>query len=555
MENTNYSSACIQKIRVEEIVISEATRKLYEYSNREHEINTLVESIYEIGQQQPIIVLYVDRKPVIIDGVLRYEAIKRLEINEVDAIISDFVPSDQLSLIEFIIHHHLRKEKTLTEKLNEVRSLLRIESDNKNPLRDKDKRVKLISSMLGKGWCRNNVFSLERILQWELNNSDDYQLAQKVLKNEIPIKRAYEAIDLMESNDFDKSKEDESCIVQEFIKGSFDKGKAEKLMTVFDRKKAETYTEIELYPVEAQNFEIIQGNIEDIELPLNLWIDSLFTSPPYYKQIKYGTDPNELGWEKTPEEFVKRLADILIKCLAKLKDTGSMFINMGDSYDNNECLAIPEQLTIELIKRGAKFVQRIIWKKVSNKPNPNQVQRLIPGYEIILHFAKTKNYHFERFRIKKNKTLQVSRCCKEKNLKQGNYHIPNNYLQYRNVIVENEINDILNVQMNSSRTKHIEGEPTHPATFSNLLPLIPLMISCPKNRETIVFDPFMGSGSCGVTALKLGFKFVGVELYENNIVTAHRILTEGQSEYDEVALNNLLKEIDMINDSEMEIAA
>ena len=46
-----------RKIRVEEIEISEVTQKLYEYSKRENEINTLVESISTIGQQQPITVV------------------------------------------------------------------------------------------------------------------------------------------------------------------------------------------------------------------------------------------------------------------------------------------------------------------------------------------------------------------------------------------------------------------------------------------------------------------------------------------------------------------
>ena len=62
----------------------------------------------------------------------------------------------------------------------------------------------------------------------------------------------------------------------------------------------------------------------------------------------------------------------------------------------------------------------------------------------------------------------------------------------------------------------------HPATFSSNLPVIPLLISTPKNRDSVVFDPFMGSGSCGVTALLLGFKFVGVELYDKNIQTSTR---------------------------------
>lgn len=52
----------------------------------------------------------------------------------------------------------------------------------------------------------------------------------------------------------------------------------------------------------------------------------------------------------------------------------------------------------------------------------------------------------------------------------------------------------------------------------------------------------MGSGSCGVTALLLGFKFVGVELYEKNIQTAKRILYENQEAFDEESLTNLFED-------------
>ena len=236
--------------------------------------------------------------------------------------------------------------------------------------------------------------------------------------------------------------------------------------------------------------------------------------------------------------------------MTKLKSTGSMFVNLGETYEDRECLAITERLTLELIKRGVKYVDRIIWRKVANKPIGNQVNRLNPGYETILFFSKTKNFHFERFRIASEKTLRVARGCKEKGSTKKNYHIPNNYEQFRSVLSDNEVSNIITVQINKNRTKHINGEEVHPATFSNNLPVIPLLISTPKNRKSVVFDPFMGSGSCGVASLLLGFKFVGVELYDKNIATAERILSGGQDEFDEVSLNSLLKDIDAPDDSE-----
>ena len=543
MKKTKLNQNVTWKININDVVVSNLSKTLYDYSNRENEINTLVESISTIGQQQPITVVKKGSKYVVIDGVLRLLSMKRLNLNEIDSIVCEFVTTDEFSLSDLIIHHQIRKHKTNIEKLNEVKTLLRIDSEEKNPLRDKDKRVKLITSLLGgKGWGRNNVFSLENILRWEKKTNSNRRLSERVISNEIPVNRALETIRLIENPLFDKKKEEESQIIEGYLKGKYPVERTKSLMNVYDKKKSEGHTIIELHPVEKRNFTILQGNIEEIQLPDDLVIDTIFTSPPYYRLIKYGDDPNELGWEETPDLYVKRLSDILMKGYQKLRDTGSMFVNLGETYEDSECLGITERLTVELINRGVRFVDRLIWNKISNKPVPNNIKRLRPGYETILHFSKTRDYYFEKIKIKSDKTLKVTPGCREKNSDKVSYHIQNNYNQFRSVLTDETVSSVLTIQLNKNRTKHVQGEKEHPATFSSNLPVIPLLISTPKNRDAVVFDPFMGSGSCGVTALLLGFKFVGVELYEKNIQTSTRVLSESQESFDQESLNSLLED-------------
>lgn len=543
MKNLNSNQQFNKKININDVVVSNLSKSLYDYSNRENEINTLVESISSIGQQQPITVVKKGSKYVVIDGVLRLLSMKRLNLNEIDSIVCEFVTTDEFSLSDLIIHHQIRKQKTNIEKLNEVRVLLRIDSHDKNPLRDKKKRVSLISSLLGgKGWGRNNVLSLETILRWEKETQSENRLAERVISNEIPVNRAIETIRLIENPLFDKEKEDESQIIKGYLNGKYPVDRARSLMNVYDKKKSEGHTIVQLHPFEKSNFSILQGNIEEIQLPDDLEIDTIFTSPPYYRLVKYGDDPNELGWEKTPDLYVKRLADILMKGYQKLKNTGSMFVNLGETYEDSECLGITERLTVELMSRGVRYVDRLIWNKISNKPTPNNIKRLRPGFETILHFSKTRDYYFENIKIKSDKTLKVTRGCREKNSDKVSYHIQNNYNQFRSVLSDEMVSTVLTIQLNKNRTKHVEGEEEHPATFSSNLPVIPLLISTPKNRDAVVFDPFMGSGSCGVTALLLGFKFVGVELYEKNIQTSTRVLSESQRSFNEDRLNSVLEE-------------
>lgn len=531
----------ISKVNINDVLVSDETKSIYDYSNRESEINTLVESIGSIGQQQPIIVIKKDEKYLILDGFLRREAMVRLNLDGINVIVVEFEETDEFSLSDLIIHHQIRKQKTNRERLNEIKTILRIDSKNPNPLRDKEERVKLVSSLLGvKGWGRNNVFTLENILRWEKKNGTDLRLSEKVLTNEISVNRAQETIRLIEDPSFDKEKEKECKVIEGFLQGNYNAAKAVDLLKVYERKKSEKPTVINIYPRDERNFTIIPGNIEDIELPEDLLVDTVFTSPPYYKVVHYGDDPNELGWENTPEEYVVRLSNILMKCYDRLKDTGSMFVNIGETYEDGQCLGVTDMLVLELKRRGVRFVDRIIWNKGSVcKPSPNQVKRLNSGYEVILQFSKTRDYYFDRFKIRSEKVLKVSRGCKEKDSDNVRFHIPNNYKQFRSVLSENEVSDIIKVQINRNRTKHTEGEEVHPAVFSNNLPVIPLLISTPKNRNSVVMDPFMGSGSCGVTALQLGFKFVGVELYEKNIMTAERVMSDAQESFDEESLNSL----------------
>lgn len=557
-ENCMSLTNTIIKISINDVEISNSTNALYDYSNRNSEIEVLMESIREIGQRQPISVIQHDDKYIVIDGVLRFLAMRRLEKNVIYVLISDFRPTNEFSLSDFIIHNQIQKVKTEEEKLNEIKTILRIGSDDYNSTNDRQNRIELVTKLLKvKGWCRSNVYMLEKVLVFENSSDLGLNLGKKMISNELSPARATQALDIIKTGQVVKEKEKESNVVKGFLKGDYEKDEALNLLGSYDRKKTESVTTIPFYPVKSDMYTILQGDVETIELPQDLEIDGIFTSPPYYQLVKYGDDPNELGWEKTPDEYITRLSNIIMKGYDRLKDTGSIFINLGDTYQNCQNMAIPERLTMELMRRGLNYVDRIVWDKAtSGKPIGNKIHRLMPSYELILHFSKTKNYYFEKIKLQSDKVLKVSRGCKEKHTDKVSYHIPNNYDQIRSVIDDNLVESIPGVMslknkiilnQNTTRTIHVEGEEHHPATFSRSLPIIPLLMSCPKSPDTVVFDPFMGSGSCGVTALLMGMKFVGVELYDKNIQSASRLLSEIQSQYDEKTFNQILGDDDEDN--------
>jgi len=81
-----------------------------------------------------------------------------------------------------------------------------------------------------------------------------------------------------------------------------------------------------------QNHIVKCGDCRDLikEMPKKA-IDLLVTSPPYWAKRVYNGD-KELGSEKTPEEFVKSLADYFDVFIPYLKDSANVFVNLGDTY-------------------------------------------------------------------------------------------------------------------------------------------------------------------------------------------------------------------------------
>jgi site-specific DNA-methyltransferase (cytosine-N4-specific) len=60
-------------------------------------------------------------------------------------------------------------------------------------------------------------------------------------------------------------------------------------------------------------------------------VDCIVTSPPFYGQRDYGVE-GQLGLEEHPQQFVDKLVSVFQKCSAVLKDTGSLWVNLGDTY-------------------------------------------------------------------------------------------------------------------------------------------------------------------------------------------------------------------------------
>ena len=246
------------------------------------------------------------------------------------------------------------------------------------------------------------------------------------------------------------------------------------------------------------NQKIINGNCLDILPTLEEQsVHTCITSPPYWGLRDYGED-DQLGLESTPEEYVANMVQVFGEVKRVLRDDGTLWLNLGDSYGKEKQLTgIPWRVALALQANGWILRQDIIW----HKPNPmpeSVTDRCTKAHEYIFLLSKNKKYYYDHEAIKEN--------AKSKFNGGGNKG---------RIGAEGWIGHTENLDMTRNKrsvwtvnTKPYKG--AHFATFPPDLIEPCILAGCPKGG--IVLDPFAGAGTTGLVAKRFGCGLVGVEL-------------------------------------------
>lgn len=129
-------------------------------------------------------------------------------------------------------------------------------------------------------------------------------------------------------------------------------------------------------------------------------IDCVITSPPYYMLRDYGVK-NQIGLEPNVELWVDEMRLVCRGLARVLKDSGSLWLNLGDSFSRHPkygapakgLLAAPERLLLGLMGDGWICRGKVIWAKPN--PMPSSVgDRLNMTYEVIYHLVRSPKYYF-----------------------------------------------------------------------------------------------------------------------------------------------------------------
>jgi len=157
------------------------------------------------------------------------------------------------------------------------------------------------------------------------------------------------------------------------------------------------------------------------------------TSPPYFGLRDYGHD-GQIGLEPTPEEFVAKLIEVFREVRRVLRDDGTLWLNLGDSYNSpgpsnhgkskevhrgtnadkwvqgistkrveglkvKDLIGIPWRVAFALQADGWYLRQDIIW----HKPNPmpeSVTDRCTKSHEYIFLLSKSATYYYDHEAIK-----------------------------------------------------------------------------------------------------------------------------------------------------------
>lgn len=291
-------------------------------------------------------------------------------------------------------------------------------------------------------------------------------------------------------------------------------------------------------------------------------INCSITSPPYYGLRDYHKK-EQIGREKTVEEYLDRLINVFREVRRVLKKDGTCFIVIGDSYagtsskkeqrdpkypkgrngqnpsitqkvlgyKSKDLMGIPWRLAFALREDGWYLRSDIIWHKENAMPEACK-DRPTRSYEHIFLLSKSPRYYYDydslaepmkevskkryvRGRSKENKYLNENSGSKIQKInearKYGQYK-GDNIPQFRNK------RDIWTINTTSFRGNHY-------AAFPPKLAEICMIAGCTKGG--IILDPFIGSGTVGLIALLHNRKYIGIELNEEYVDLARkRIETE-----------------------------
>jgi len=304
------------------------------------------------------------------------------------------------------------------------------------------------------------------------------------------------------------------------------------------------------------------GDCLDVLLTLpHLSVHTCITSPPYWGLRDYGVE-GQLGLEPTPDEYVDNLVHLFREVRRVLRDDGTVWLNLGDSYNSiggtvgggknceprkrtmrewcgslkpKDLVGIPWRVAFALQADGWWLRSDIIW----HKPNcmPESVKdRPTKAHEYVFLLSKSARYYYDQDAVRE--ASQDREWMKETSRK-GRAEAMRHFTDGRTEATMDATGQYayghgagFAPSPNGRNRRTVWTIPTRPfkvAHFATFPPdLIEPMVKagCPEGGT--VLDPFAGAGTVGVVAKELGRNAVLIELNPEYVEMAEKRIAQVQ---------------------------
>ena len=279
---------------------------------------------------------------------------------------------------------------------------------------------------------------------------------------------------------------------------------------------------------------VLLGDIREVAklIPDNS-MQAIVTSPPYFGHRNYaGNDASdhEIGRENTLSEYVKNIVDCFAAIMPKLREDGLLWLNLGDTYRNMELQGVPWRVAFALKETGWILRSDIIWKKPNAMPSSVK-NRPTTDHEYIFLFSKSVDYYYDADSIREphvtfseNSKMRGGRNhlgkrngTPENGKNAGNQNLHNGRWDQAFHPMGRNKRTVWEIPLGKFRDAHFAVYPE---------PLVETCILASTKKGDIVFDPFTGSGTTGVVALKNYRRFIGCDLVKKYQEMAQRRIDE-----------------------------
>jgi DNA modification methylase len=294
-------------------------------------------------------------------------------------------------------------------------------------------------------------------------------------------------------------------------------------------------------------------------------------------------EDNQIGLEQSPDDFIEQLCVVFDEVWRVLKDDGTIWVNLGDSYvggkgasgqgspeyqaeraflgesinkahhqvggqkkirptDNmakmrdsglkqKDLAGIPWRFAFAMQARGWYLRSDIIW----HKPNPmpeSVTDRPTKSHEYIFLMTKSPRYYYDHEAIKEDAIW-----AEEKRAGKGRLHYDGKRQGEKGTGQENFVSIVDKKNKRSVWQVNVKGyKEAHFATYPTEL-IEPCILAGSKEGDTVL-DPFSGSGTTGEVALKHGRNYVGLELNPEYAAISEKRITDAVGMFADLEIRN-----------------